>query len=207
MTFQELLQRFAKLERRVLLTIGRGRITAADDSQAAQLLQVKLGDNEVRDQTPRVGEFGFASLPPLGSDVIVLFVAGDRSNGVVIGSASQQYRMKNLSPGEAAVYDQVGKYIWLTKDGMVIEAKDQDVTINNAKSMTVNGPTTFNGDVTINGKLIVTGQATFGDGVQVTGAVQASGEGTFNGVDVSAHVHKFMAQGGSTQLITQGPQG
>lgn len=129
----------ARLWRRIQLTTSWGRVTFSDDSKTAQLLQVKLNDSETRDNTPRVAEFGFTSRPPAGSDVVVLFLGGDRSKGVVIGTAHQVSRPNGLGEGETQVYDLWGKSIYLTKEGgIVIEAQGTPVTVNNATTVTIN---------------------------------------------------------------------
>lgn len=134
--------RLQRLYQRIVLSIGRGRITTVNDAGPVQLVQATLNDREVRDTTPRVAEFGFASNPPAGADVILLFVGGERSNGVVIASNHQQSRPKNLQPGESMVFDLWGKSIYFTAaGGIVIDAKGTDVTVNNATTVTINAAT------------------------------------------------------------------
>lgn len=129
----------ARIWRRVQLFVGRGRVTTSNDGQTVQKLQVKLGALETRDDTPRLAEFGFTSRPPIGSDVIVVFVSGDRSNGVAIATGHQQSRPTGLLEGESMVYDLWGKKIYFTKDGgIIVDAKGTPVTVNNATSVTIN---------------------------------------------------------------------
>lgn len=129
----------ARLWRRVQLAVGRGRVTTSNDSGSVQILQAVLGKLETRDKIPRIAEFGFTSRPPEGSDVIVIFVGGDRSNGVAVATGHQQSRPTGLLEGEAMVYDLWGKKIYFTKGGgIVIDAKGTPVTVNNATSVTVN---------------------------------------------------------------------
>lgn len=129
----------SRLWRRMQLVVGWGRVTVTDDSRSAQVLQVKLNNAETRDGTPRLGEFGLASRPPAGADVIVVFAGGDRSKGVVIATGDQGTRPRNLAIGESMLYDLWGKYVHLTKDGgIVVEAKNTPVTVNNATVVTIN---------------------------------------------------------------------
>lgn len=131
-----------RLWRRIQMAVGRGRVTTGNDSGNVQLLQVQLNGLETGDNRPRLAEFGFASMPPVGSDAIVLFIAGDRSNGVVVATGHQASRPKNLNPGESMLYDEWGKYIKLTESGgIVIEAKGADVTVNDAANVTINATT------------------------------------------------------------------
>lgn len=128
-----------RLWRRVQLMSSWGRVTFSDDSRSAQLLQVKLNDSETRDDTPRIAEFGLTSRPPDGSDVLVVFLGGDRSKGVVVATAHQGSRPKGLLTGETMLYDLWGKSVHLTKaGGIVVEAQGAPVTVNNATIVTIN---------------------------------------------------------------------
>lgn len=125
--------------RRVLLALARALVTTVNDSGGVQMMQVKLNALETRDNTPRVSEFGHASNPPVGSDAIVCFLGGDRSNGVVLGTVHQLSRPRNLAPGETMIYSQDGKSVYLTASGgIVVDAKNQAVTVNNATTVTIN---------------------------------------------------------------------
>ena len=127
-----------RLWRRVQLMSSWGRVTFSDDSHSAQLLQVKLNDSETRDDTPRIAEFGLTSRPPDGSDVLVVFLGGDRSKGVVVATAHQASRPKGLLTGETMLYDLWGKSVYLTKaGGIVVEAQGAPVTVNNATTVTI----------------------------------------------------------------------
>lgn len=149
--------------RRIQLTIGRGRVTAVDDSQTVQKLQIEMGALETRDQTPRLAEYGFSSSPPVSSEVVVVFIAGDRSTGIAVASNHQPSRPKNLQTGEVMLYDMAGKQIYLTKDGgIVVNAVDTAVTVNNATTVTVNASTgvvlntpllKVNGDIEASGNI------------------------------------------------------
>ena len=151
-----------RIWRRVQLVVGRGRVTFSDDSGNAQRHQVRLGQLETRDNTVRLAEFGFTSRPPVGSDVVVLFPAGDRTNAVVVATGHQASRPKGLQEGETQVYDVWGKYLYFTKDGgIVIEAQGTPVTVNNATTVTINASE----KVLMNTPLL-----------EVTGDIKAGGE-------------------------------
>jgi phage baseplate assembly protein V len=128
-----------RMMRRIQLMASWGRVTFSDDSKTAQLLQVKLNDTETRDGTPRIAEFGFTSRPPEGSDVLVVFLGGDRSKGVVVATGHQASRPINLLAGESMLYDLQGKSIHLTaSDGIVVKAQEAPLTVNNATTVAVN---------------------------------------------------------------------
>lgn len=131
---------FRDLKTRVSMMIGAGKSSITKDDGAIQTIQYSTA-LEVRDGTYRMTEFGFSSSLPPGSDVLIAYLGGNRSSAVVIGSNHPDSRHTGLSPGESVVYNLWGMYIHMTEDGIVIEAKDKDVTINNADKVTVNAKT------------------------------------------------------------------
>lgn len=147
----------AALVRRLTLVIARGRISQSDDSGVIQTLQVPLTPLETPN-LKRVAEFGLASWPPDGTDAIAVFIAGDRSNGVVLGTHNLKARMKMLHKGEAALHDASGpggapgKWVWLklAGGGIEIEAHGEPIVINHASAITVNPPAGGATAVTLN---------------------------------------------------------
>lgn len=124
----------ANIMTRIANMLGIGRVTGLDDSGDAQKIQY---------QTPlevasahRLVDFGFSSGLPVGSDVVIAFVGGDRSSPVVIASGHQGFRYTGLNAGEVVVYNQWGMSILLTESGITVEAVGKDVTINNARNIT-----------------------------------------------------------------------
>jgi phage baseplate assembly protein V len=131
-----------RLHQRLLHAIGRGRVTTGNDSGPVQTQQIKLGADEIKDKVPRLAEFGLTSMPPVGSDAVLVFIGGDRSNGAIVATGHQASRPKGLKPGETMLYSQDGKSIYLTAaGGIVVEAKGQTVTVNNASTVTINAAT------------------------------------------------------------------
>jgi len=150
--------------RRIQLTVGRGRITGTDDTGTVQTVQAQLNALETRDGTPRLAEFGFTSNPPAKSDVVFLFLSGNRSNGVAIATNHQPSRPTGLQPGEVQVYDLWGKSIYFTEnDGIVIDAKNTPITVNNATTVTINASSEVvlnTPKLQVNGDIVATGDIT-----------------------------------------------
>lgn len=125
-----------QLSRRVSMMLGIGKITAHNDAGGVQKLQYQT-PLEVRGDTPRMAEFGFSSGLPLGTDVVLAFLGGDRSSAVIVASNNQQYRQAGLNPGETVIYNQWGMFVKLTEAGIVVEAASKPVNINGATTVTV----------------------------------------------------------------------
>ena len=113
---------FERLYRRVMMSIWKGRIHVVNDSGPVQMVQIAFNQSEVRDNTPRLAEYGFSSVPPPGSDVVALCLGGDRSSAVVVATNHQGSRKTGMQPGDVAIYDNRGQYIALTAAGIVIHS-------------------------------------------------------------------------------------
>ncbi|MGJ7687355.1 phage baseplate assembly protein domain-containing protein [Escherichia coli] len=124
------------LFRRLVSLLSVGRVTAGDDSGVVQTVQVQ-SPSEVRSDTPVLQQFGFSSVLPDGTDVVVMSLAGNRSSAVVVASGHQSYRINGLRSGEVVVYNQWGQYVRLGEDGIVVEASGQPVMVNSATTLKV----------------------------------------------------------------------
>lgn len=125
------------IQSRVLLMIGRGVLMAVSDNANAQLCQVSLLDGELKSNVERVQNYGMTSVPPAGSLATVLFVGGDRSNGVIIAAENRKIRIKGLKAGEVAIYTDEGDEIYL-KRGNEIALKTTKFVID-ADEIQMNG--------------------------------------------------------------------
>lgn len=141
-----MIQTLDRLYRRIVSMIGVGKVIFTNDAKKNQYIQVQMLPNQV--QELRVaGMYGHASVAPADSDAIVIFIAGDRQNGIVIGTVNQASRMKNLKEGESALYDNLGQYVHLTKTGIVIHGAGLPVTINNTPLVTIDSDLLVTGTI------------------------------------------------------------
>lgn len=136
-----------RLYARLLMAIGRGRVTLVDDGAGTQTMQVRLGQDEVRDGTPRLAEYGLTSVPPPGSDAIVIFVGGDRSMGVAVATGNQLARPKGLAVGEVAIHDDQGQIVHITRAGIVITGAGKPVTITGTPKVRIESALEVTGDI------------------------------------------------------------
>jgi phage baseplate assembly protein V len=128
---------FKTLYRRTMMMLGIGKVTMTSDTGGIQQVQYET-PLEVRGNTPRLMDFGFSSSLPEGSDVLIAYLSGDRSNAVVIASGHKASRHSNLKSGETVLYNLWGQFIKLTENGIEIEANGQAVTVSNATQVTIN---------------------------------------------------------------------
>lgn len=152
-----------RLYRRVRLMVAVGSTTTPpNDAGPVQTVQVRVSSAEVIDAVPVMTLFGQDGALPVGSQVLVLFLGGDRSQGVVIGSNSPPNRRRGRKPGETGLHNAFGMALAMLESGVVLEGGGKPLTIRGAPL------------VTVEGNLSVTGQVFSGDG---------------GGVSLSRHTH------------------
>lgn len=132
-----------RLWRRILMMASRGRVALTDDSGPVQRLQVRLGQDEIRDGTPRLAEYGFTSNVPPETDVLSIFLTGERSRGIVVATNHQSSRLKSLAVGEVAIYDDQGQKVHITRAGITISGAGLPVTITDTPQITLDSPLVY----------------------------------------------------------------
>ena len=143
-----------------------GKVVAQDDTGNAQKLQVRVDNLTLIDGVKTPYYYGITSVPPVGSDVSMLTVGGDRSNAIVLSTGNQQQRLRNLEPGAVGVHNAVSQAV-MHADGTYVVQTGSTITITAGGAMTIttNGPVTINAPtVVINGDLNVSGDVTAGYG-------------------------------------------
>ena len=110
-----------RLHRRTAMMIAPVKITATDDSGPIHRAQVEVnGTPETLDDVAVMQFYGFAAHCPVNSDATAFFVAGQRSNAVVVGTNNQKSRLRGLKSGEVALYTEKGDYVKIL-DGRIVE--------------------------------------------------------------------------------------
>lgn len=174
--------------------IGIGRTTRIDDSGELQLHQVTEGAvgngfaDRVTDDVRRVSEFGFASVPPIGAEVLVLRRLSQRVLSLVIGTSHRPSRPRGLQPGDAGLYDVRGAKVMLTANGLAIDCARLPVVLTNTTDVTV----TASGKVRIEASTL-----------EVTGDVISRADGAHVSLNAlrdayAAHKHGLVKAGTDT---------
>jgi phage baseplate assembly protein V len=116
------------LNGRVRMMVGRGTIGAVDDSRLAQELQVQGLADELHDGVEHFQQYGFTSHPLPGAEVATVAVGGTRSHQIVVAVTDRRSRLRDLTAGEVALYDDQGQMVILRRDGIEI-VTEQKLTI------------------------------------------------------------------------------
>ena len=137
-TLRDVQKLIAPLWRRVRLIADRAIVTAVTDSFNRQGLQLKVLADEAASDVERFQNYGLTSVPPVGSEALILAVGGRREGLVAIAVEDKRCRPKGLENGEVRLYHGDGlSYITLKKNG-VIEVKGKSVNYDARELFAIN---------------------------------------------------------------------
>ncbi len=102
------------------MMVGRGTVSLVDDGEGGQMLQLELLADEVLDEVERHQNYGFSSHPLPGAQAVTTALGGARGMSVAVVVSDTRYRIE-LQPGEAALHDDQGQKVHLTRDGIVVQ--------------------------------------------------------------------------------------
>ena len=153
-TLRDVQKLIAPLWRRVRLIADRAIVTAVTDSFNRQGLQLKVLADEAASDVERFQNYGHTSVPPAGSEAIVLGIGGARAGLVAIAVEDKGVRPKDLEAGDNCLYHLEGHRLILRKDGL-LELEAKTVIISASEKLTMMSP-----DTEIQGPLHVTGEIT-----------------------------------------------
>ncbi|MGU5666578.1 phage baseplate assembly protein V [Aeromonas hydrophila] len=144
----------APLQRRLRLIADRAIVTLVNDALQRQNLQLKVLADEGADDVERFQNYGHTSVPPAGSEAIVLGLGGARAGLVAIAVEHKGVRPKDLEAGDSCLYHLEGHNLTLHKDGLA-ELTAKTVIIRATEKMTIISP-----DTEVQGPLHATGPIT-----------------------------------------------
>lgn len=200
-----LMRMLEPLRRRIMMTVGRSVIRSVNDDLGRQLAQIEIMKGELRDAVERMQEYGFTSVPHAGADAAVVFVSGNREQGIIIAVDDRRYRLTGLAAGEVAIHDDQGQKVHLTRTGIVVDTPfdlsaavggDVDVGVGGSVTATVVGAVSVTAPtVSITGNLNVTGSITATADISDASGSMGEMRTTYN-----SHVHG--ASSGPTPTMT-----
>ena len=182
-------------------------VKSADNIQKAQVSG--LADETLQD-VELMQQFGLTSVPPAGTQVVVLPMGAETTHSIVIATENGSFRVKNLKSGETAVYDESGSTIIL-KQGRLIEIDCDILKITASTKVEISSPLvetdrvlTAQGQINGNGGMAIQGGsgASFtGNVTQTKGSFTTDGDVTANGKSLINHIHS-----GDSGGVTGKPQ-
>ena len=99
-----MIEQLRDLVRRTRMMIGRCILAGVNDKAGIQEVFVRLLADESKDKIPHLQHYGFTAHPLPEAEAVTFFMSGNRDHGVVICIDDRRFRIKNLEPGEVAIY-------------------------------------------------------------------------------------------------------
>lgn len=151
----------APLQRRLRLIADRAIVTMVNDALQRQNLQLKVLADEGADDVERFQNYGHTSVPPAGSEAIVLGLGGARAGLVAIAVEHKGFRPKGLEDGDSCLYHLEGHNLTLHKDELA-ELTAKTVIIHATEKLII-----ISTDTEVQGPLHATGPITSDTDVKV----------------------------------------
>ncbi len=120
----------ARLWQRMQSMFAMGRITASSDDGPTQRHQVALGPDDTRDGLRLLSGYGFTAVPQPGAEALVVFLGGNRTDGIIIATGDRRYRLRSLAPGEVAMHTDEGDSIVMKRGGTIEVNASTKVQVN-----------------------------------------------------------------------------
>lgn len=192
---------FDELERRLRGMVLRMKPVSIDDDGAVQTASGIVMHDDHRSDVEVMQPYGFSSVAPQGSMMLVLAVGGDPGDLVGLPIGSPAMRAGGLAPGESVQYGPAGQRIHCKADGTIDVRSGVKVTLKAPSFEFQAGDCTVlideNGVSITGGGLSITGggmTASGGEGIALSG-----GTLTHNGRNVGeTHTHTGVQPGGGT---------
>ena len=110
--------------------ITRAELTAIDDGDGEQTVDLYGFAGETFTKVYRPQTFGLSASPPVGATGLLFAPGGERSRAVLIGGEVPGVRPKGNAPGTAVLYDDKGNVIFAKGgDGIEIRSTQGNVTV------------------------------------------------------------------------------
>lgn len=131
---------------RVKVLAQRGVVRSTDDSRKALEVQAAVLAGETLSRIERFAHFGFTSRPPVGAEVIVLCLGGNRDHPIAIADEDRRSRPVGLlAAGETVIYATGGALVHVKADGSVVVVAPGGASVQG--DLEVSGDVLAGGDV------------------------------------------------------------
>jgi phage baseplate assembly protein V len=129
------------IRKKLFLLLGRGIVKTVGISGNIQRIQVTALKEEIISDMERMQNYGFESYPRTETEATLLFINGNRDQGVVICVTDRDARtsLPSMAEGDVCVYDDRGNTIILNASGMKLTDLNGNIITMKASMVDING--------------------------------------------------------------------
>jgi len=122
--YNDIQRLLAPLKRKIFLLLGRAILTAIKNTEGTMMIQVTGLKGETITDVEKLSEYGFESRPRVGAETLVMFLNGNRDQGIALNIHDRRYRPKDLADGDVVMYDYRGTKIRIDSTGITLDSSD-----------------------------------------------------------------------------------
>ena len=138
--------------------VNRAVISAKNGARKLRTLQIQLLGGDIREPIEHFEPYGFTSEPHPGVEAIAVSLGGDRDHTLAVVVTDRRYRPTDLKDGEVCIFDDLGRKIFLSRDGIRIEGVSSPITLSTNGSVTIDAPTIkCTGNLEVGGNIVAKG--------------------------------------------------
>ncbi|MGE8690963.1 MAG: phage baseplate assembly protein V [Achromobacter sp.] len=157
----------SSLVNRLRLYVARALIRRVDDSGGLQIVQVAIQAGVTRDNVERFQQYGVTSVPYPDAECVTLSVGGNTDHQIVINVDDRRYRLRGLRTGEAALYDDLGQMVHLTRDGIVVRGAGKPMRLTDTSGIELDSNVRITGNFRVDGDTALLGDSATHQGVNI----------------------------------------
>lgn len=137
---------------------NRAAVSAKNGARKLRTLQIQILGGDIRDPIEHFEPYGFTSEPHLGAEAIAVSLGADRDHTLAVVVTDRRFRPTELKDGEVCIFDDLGRKIYLSRDGIRVEGVSSPVTVSTSVAVTVDAPLTkCTGNLEVQGNIVAKG--------------------------------------------------
>lgn len=138
--------------------INRAVVSLKNGANKLRTLQIQLLDGDIRQPIEHFEPYGFTSEAKTGAEALALSLGGDRDQTVAVVVTDRRFRPTGLKDGEVCVFDDLGRKVYLSREGIKVEGVSSPVSVKTIASVTVDAPLTkCTGNLEVGGNIVAKG--------------------------------------------------
>lgn len=119
----------APIKKKIFLLVGRALLTAVSNSGKVQRIQVQALSGETLSDIDHAQPYGLEAHPEAGKEVVLVFVNGNRDQGLALSVVDRDSRPTDLASGDVCLYNSSSVKVWLKSGGVYVDSAGGEIEL------------------------------------------------------------------------------